>query len=328
MRKRLQITETESAPLYVRWTPERCPYALEMKLELITRLKVALAEGERQGVEIGGVWVGSLPTAEAPTLRLDDLMLVPRRLEDGPVYVLDPEQQLRLSELTESSRATEGAMVGFFRSQMRRKELVPADSDRGMLAQQFPDGHYAFLLVESREPRQAAFFLPCGAALSDQPAMPAFPFDETAFQTLPELPAEATEDIRNFNFLPPQKSNIHWIGIAGAALLVALIAFWTFGDRLSQYLRPASNQVDLSVAASGGTLKISWDHSSPVLSTARGATLVINDGPSHRELRMDTDDLRMGQVDYERLTKKVFVIMMLDAPNVKMPPQTFDWSGN
>ena len=190
-------------------------------------------------------------------------MLVPRRLEDGPIDMLDPEQQVRLSELTESSRASESAVVGFFRSQMRRKELVPADSDRSMLAQQFPHGHYAFLLVESREPRRRHFFYPAAVRFPIQPAMPAFPFDESAFQTLPELPAEATEDIRKFSFLPPQTSRLPWLGLAGAILLAALIAFWTLGDRLNQYLRPASNQVDLTVASSGGTLKISWDHSRP-----------------------------------------------------------------
>jgi hypothetical protein len=315
------------SPKYIRWTPDRCPYALEMKLDLIARLNGALAEAEQRGVEIGGVLVGSFPTNSSPTLRLEDLLLIPRPAEEGELYELHSAQQQRLSELTESSRGSNRAVVGFFRSQMRQAKLAPADSDRRLLKSQFFDGHYAFLLIEGRQPRQAAFFVPGGVALREQPSVPAFPFEHSAFEALPEVPAEATEDIRNFSFLAPARSRYQWAGIAAVILLAALIGFWTFGDQLAQYFRPVSNQVDLSVAASGGTLKISWDHSSPALVAARGATLVINDGPSHRELRMDTDDLKMGQVDYERLTKKVFVIMMLEGPNLKMPPQTFDWSG-
>jgi hypothetical protein len=52
------------------------------------------------------------------------------------------------------------------------------------------------------------------------------------------------------------------------------------------------------------------------------------DGTSHRELKLDSEDLKRGQVSYERLTKRVYVVMSLDAPGPKLPAQTFDWTSD
>jgi hypothetical protein len=62
------------------------------------------------------------------------------------------------------------------------------------------------------------------------------------------------------------------------------------------------------------------------LTNASGATLSISDGNVHRELKLDSEDLKLGQVSYERLTKKVDVSMNLYTPGTKLPPQTFDWT--
>ncbi len=52
--------EGSEAPLYVRWGPIGSPYAIELKLELVAKMRSLLA-ASGDGAEIGGVLVGSLP---------------------------------------------------------------------------------------------------------------------------------------------------------------------------------------------------------------------------------------------------------------------------
>jgi hypothetical protein len=326
---RLQHGEQET-PLYVRWTPDTCPYALEMRLDLITRLKSEMDQSEAAGVEIGGVFLGVLPIQDAPTLRLDDLILVPGSASPQPSlmteFSLDPEQVKHLARMSVESRAAGRPFVGFFRSHLRSRYMLPSPADLSMLAPQFPEGIFAFLLIGPRRnsTREAAFFLALAGQLSPAPSFPPFALEEGMFQMLPEVPAEATEDVRNFQ-IAHARPQIPWPAVLSFALVLFLIGTWTMGSDIAQYFRPASNLIDLNVIRSGSNLKITWDHSAPVLSGALGATLVITDGKSHRELKLDQDDLKLGQVSYERLTKKVSVVMSLDSPGVTVVPQTFDW---
>ncbi len=314
-------------PLYVRWIPDTCPYALEMRLDLITRLNGEMDQHEAAKIEIGGVFLGVLPTQDAPTLRLDDLILVPGAVSHE--YTLDSAQVKHLAEMSSQSRTAGKPFVGFFRSHLRGGNMAPSAADVPMLAPQFPEGIFAFLLVGPRlgPSRQAAFFLALGGQLALTPSFTPFTLDESLFQMLPEVPAEATEDVRNFKFTRASKRPpLPWPAVLSFALLLFLIGTWTMGSYIAQYFRPASNQIDLNVIRSGNSLKITWDHAAPVLGSARGATLVIMDGRSHRELKLDPDDLKLGQVSYERLTKKVYVVMSLDTPGPKLPAQTFDWT--
>jgi hypothetical protein len=201
-----------------------------------------------------------------------------------------------------------------------------------MLSQQFVEGLYAFLVIAPGKggttQRQAAFYLAMNGHLPESPSSPVFPFEESAFESLPEVPAEATEDVRNFNFgINRARRPTPWAAIVIFSLLLLLVGAWLFGDRISQNFRPASNQIGLAVVSSGSNLKISWDHSAPAVTNALHATMVITDGRSLRELKLDPDDLKLGQIAYERLTKKVYVVMSIDAPGLKLPPQSFDWTG-
>lgn len=325
-------------PLYVRWTPDVCPYALEMRMDLITRLKQELQQSDALGIEIGGVFVGVFPTPASPTLRLDDYVLVPRNVVEGNViggaqFSLGPAQVERLAAMAADARHTVRPAVGFFRSHLRAAAMAPSKADIDMLSQQFPEGLFAFLMITGApnpdSQREGAFYLAISGVLPETPSSPPFPFDETAFKSLSELPAEATEDVRNFNFGPAiPKRHTPWAAVISLALLLFLIGTWTLGSRISQLFRPDSNQIDLNVVAAGMSLKITWDHSTPVISKAAGATMIIEDGRIQRQLKLDTDELRLGQVAYEHLSKKVSVLMSIDAPGKKLPTQTFDWNGH
>jgi hypothetical protein len=283
-------------------------------------------QAERLGIEVGGMLLGSLPDPEVPTLRIDDVVIISRRFEDGAIYMLDPGQQQRMDEIRIAARAQNRACVGFFRSHMRPGALQPALADRTLLTEQFPDGVYALLLVQSREPRTAAFFLASNGELSDQPSARKFYFDDSEFKYLPEVEGEDL-DIKG-RFSPKESSHIRyrWLGGIGLALLAGFIVWVVFSGSIRRALRPDSKKLDLAVISSGNVMKISWDHSAPILSQARGARISISDGASHRDLRLGQDELLLGEVDYHRISPNVQVTLTLDLPGSTLPPQTFSWS--
>lgn len=316
---------TEPAPLYVRWNPDRSPYAVELRLELVSRISAQLAESERLGIEIGGMLLGSLPDPEVPTLRIDDLAIISRRFEDGAIYMLDPGQQHRLDEIRAAARAQNRNCVGFFRSHMRPGALQPALADRTLLNEQFPRGVYALLLVQSREPRTAGFFLAANGQLPDQPSGRKFYFDDSEFKFLPEVEGEKLDADGRLPYRESGNQRYRWFGGIGLALLAAFVLLVVFSGSIARALRPPSNKLDLEVTSMGDVLKISWDHSAPILSRAKGARISIVDGTSHRDVHLGPDELMLGEVDYERLTQKILVTLTLDVPDSDLPPQTFGW---
>jgi len=318
--------ERATAPLYVRWNPERSSYAVELRLELVSRLNSLLVQADRLGIEIGGMLLGSLPDPEIPTLRIDDVAIISRRFEDGAIYMLDPGQQHRLDEIGAAARAQNRDCVGFFRSHMRPGALQPALADRTLLTEQFPQGVYALLLVQSREPRTAAFFLASNGQLPDQPSARKFYFDDSEFKYLPEVEGEDLDVNGRFSLKESSHSRYRWLGSIGLVLLAAFIVWVVFSGAIRRALRPDSNKLDLAVTSMGNVMKISWDHSAPILSQARGARISISDGASHRDVNLGQDELLLGEVDYHRVSRNVQVTLTLDLPDSKLPPQTFRWS--
>lgn len=316
-------------PLYIRWLPDSCPYALEMRLDLIALLKSYFQTAEQLGVESGGVLIGAFPTAASPTLRIEEVVFLPGDPAALPAYRLGSEQLGRLNEILAQARLSDRHIVGFFRSQLRDTPLTPTEADFAMLSRHFKEGLYALLLLDSKSPRQGAFYLAVNGHLGETPSTPVFTLEESAFRSLPELPAGAVTGHRNHGVGPIDGNRSRpWLAVASLVILVFLIAFWTLGPRLTEIIRPPSDRINLKVISNGSNLKITWDHSAPVVSKALSATIVIVDGSARRELRLDTDDLHLGQVAYERATGKVGVSMRLETPGIALPPQTFDWSGD
>jgi hypothetical protein len=319
----------EQVPLYVRWNPDRSPHAVELRLDLVSQISGDLAQAERIGIEIGGLLLGTLPGADSPTLRIDEVAMIGRRFEDGAIYMLEPGQQHRFAEIRESARSRNRVPVGFFRSHLRPGSLQPSLSDKALLTEQFGHSLYVFLLIQSREPRTAAFFLAANGQLPDQPSVRKFFFDDSEFKFLPEVAGDEIET-RTQDFAGPGTSGeqrYRWLAVASIAALALLLILGAFAGGISRLFRPASNKLDLAVNSDGGVLQISWDHSAPFVTRAKGAVITIVDGPSRRQIRLGPDELKLGAVDYQRQTEKVDISVVIDTPEAAVPPQTFDWVG-
>jgi hypothetical protein len=325
MNRLSQQQSVEEAPLYVRWSPDRSPYTLELKLDLVPDIARELAQAERLGIEVGGVLIGALPNGGALTLRVDDIAMVPHPPEDGPIYMLNPGQRQHFSEIRAKAAARGKAAVGFFRTHIRPGPLRPSLADRTFLATEFTEPVYAVLLIQGREPHTAAFFLSSQGDLAVHPSVREFRFDEAEFRGLPEILAE---DGRRTAYPVPapiagarSSRMLVWVLLSAFAVTLALWSVSRGGNRLLA----SSDRVDLALAGSGDVLRISWNHDARELARATGATLVIDDGSSRREVALGPDELKLGAVEYERATQRVHVTMILHNLNSRQSEISADW---
>ncbi len=117
------------------------------------------------------------------------------------------------------------------------------------------------------------------------------------------------EEHRQAQPLPPPRRDarrppLHSILVSFILLLCAGLAIYFALLKLGLHLAPqqaaaARTEVGLQVkVAPSGQMDLSWDQNSPDLKKAKGATLTIVDGTLHRELSIDNNQLRFGQLAY------------------------------
>lgn len=317
---------------YVRWSPHRSPYAIELKLGLVPRLIDEIAAAEKLGIEIGGILIGAFNDSPAPTVRIEEFELVPRDADNGPAYMLDPGQRQYLAGLQAGAAARGRSAIGFFRSHLRPGPLRPSLADRSLLIGQFKDPLYVVLLVEAREPRMGAFFLALNGQLSVEPAVQEFRFGERALSSAreirPNMPGE------KYNSRSEETSARAGTGLVMrryvffAVLLLIALAIGLFSEPLLTGLLSSWDHLDLAITGSDHMLKISWNHSMTQFSDANDATLVITDGASHRTVELEPDELKTGTVEYERRTDHVQAVFTLNMPGSTSVSQSVEWQAN
>ncbi len=322
----------EEAPLYVRWNPDRSLYAIELRLDLVPKMSEELARAEELGIEVGGVLIGSFPNASTPTLRIEDAEIVPRGAEEGAIYVPDPVlQRDQFADIRWRAKARERDAVGFFRSHLRPGVMRPSLADRSLLSAEFRDSLHAVLLMDGRAPHTAALFLTtANGQLPGEPSVRSFRFNESEFRALPEVqpgsgPAKARETPAPG---AGQGSARNYATVAAlvAIAVVACILMWSFaGQAALARLLDSSHPLKLAITDQDHLLRISWDHGARELDSASGATMVIADGASRREIELGLDELRLGAIEYERSTEQVQVTMVVNTPGSASPNETVDW---
>ena len=170
-------------------------------------------------------------------MRVDEVTIIPRRFEDGAVYMLDPSQQQRLNEIREAAKQHSRVPVGFFRSHLRPGALQPALADKTLLSEQFGQGTYVLLLIQSRQPRTAAFFLASGGVLGDQPTTKKFFFDDSEFKYLPEVKGEELEPRKATAINSRQKVDrrYRWLAVGAIVALALLLVLGTFSGGIPRW---------------------------------------------------------------------------------------------
>jgi hypothetical protein len=305
------------APLYVRWNAERLPFAVEIRLDVIGSMARAIESSQASGIEIGGTLIGSHPDASNPVFRVDDYQLTPRRVEDGPIFMLDPREHDRFATARWEDRGDGRTTVGFFRSHRRPGALRPSLADRTLLTSEFAGQTYAALLVESGPPFTAALFIASRGELPDEPSVGEFRLDERTFSALPEM---APPPVAGADVYRPRSFPIWRYALGALATLVFFLAavyFWTVRS-------DSTKGIDL-VVAGDRVLNISWNHALPEMQKAASAKLIISDGASHREVTLSPDELFAGTVAYRRTTRDVQVTLILQMPGAVSVIQSSSW---
>lgn len=130
--------------MYCSWEVPGTGISIKIAYDVIDRV---LTEGLRdQGltsppkVEVGGILVGSIDTAEALIISIDGFVPVACEYSFGPFYVLSPKDgELFGRTLAEWGRETRQPRyaIGFYRTHTRER-LALLDSDLGLLLAHFP----------------------------------------------------------------------------------------------------------------------------------------------------------------------------------------------
>ena len=314
----------EEAPLYVRWSPDRTNYALELKLELVSKIAHEITQAERMGVEVGGVMIGVFLQGDSPTLRIDEIEIIRHNPEDGAIYMLAPGQYERFAQVRQTARNRGKTAVGFFRTHLRPGPLRPSLADRTWLADEFKQPVYAMLVIQAREPHTAAFFLATQGQLSVHPSVREFRFNEAEFKGLPEILADARGEGRESVGARVLKTGSSSRVRVVLIVVVAVVALWALFWAGSRWLMPGSG-VNLAITAKDHALEITWNHNARQITRATGAVLQITDGSSHKEVRLGPDELKLGSVEYQRATQNVQVLMTLSMPGAASPVQSAEW---
>ncbi len=298
-----------------------------MKLDLVAKILNELAKAERLGIEVGGVLVGSFPDAYTPTIRIEDVEMIPRAAGEGATFLLDPDEESGFAQVRWGARTRGRAALGLFRSHLRSGPLRPSLADRSLLSTHFKQAIYAALLVQGRPPHAAAFFLAASGQLADEPAVREFRFNDEEFRALPEVQPDVLPQDDKFEL--PRRHNVRLYSIVGVLLLIGLgacLLMWSFSQQaaLPAWLG-SSRQLQLAINGNGQVLRISWNHAARELDGSSGATLVITDGSARREIKLGVDELRLGAVEYDRSTPHVQATMSLDTPGSSSPSQSAEW---
>ena len=320
---------------YIRWPSGNANYLVELNSDVIHELNSEVAAAEKSGIEIGGLLLGSLEPSPIPTLRVESLEIIAPGPEDGPLYLLSPQQQEEFAAASQRATARVGVPVGFFRSHLRSGPLALSLADKGFLWKQFRSATYLALLIEAREPHKAHLSVWKSGQVAFQSPLPAFPFDDERPES-PDFVTEAVnpspETFSSTVLEPPVPKQGRTMSpdllVLCSVFLFALgIVLWpvwqaTFGGPWAP-LSP--DHIALSVQQQGPDLRVTWDKKMPEISRAEGATLTILDGSRRSELRLGKDDLKFGSVVYPYASRKVETSLALNMGNTGSLTQSATW---
>lgn len=331
MAKYAQPPIAEEVPLYIRWSPDRSAYSVELRLDLVTQIAAQVGMSERMGTELGGFLIGSFPIAPVPTIRIDDIEMVANSSDDDTVFLPEPNEFQRFPDMKYSARARDSAVIGFFRTHARIGPMRPSLADRSIVAQEFRNSPYVVLLIHAQAPHTAAFFVAANGQLPQEPSVREFQFDENEFKSLPEVPAEDAEGRRSRVRLPfkfnKEIVRVYWkVAVLVLLAIGACALMWSFAHQSSGPVwASATNQLHLTVTPEDRLLRISWNHDAGDLNQATGATLVIVDGGIRSELPLEMDDLRLGSVEYQETGSRVQVQLKLSKRNGQVSADSAEW---
>jgi hypothetical protein len=313
---------TDDAPLYIRWTPDASIYTIELRLDLVAKIEAQVRLSKQSGTELGGFLLGTIADNAAPTLRIDDVEMIPVTTEDTTVFLPEPERFQPVRRVAEERRhKTE--VIGIFRTHVRVGPMRPSLADRSILVESLQGNPFVLLLIRAQVPNLAAFFIAMSGQLPDEPSVREFAFSEQDFRALPEAPPGVRPSVTQHE--QKRRAELGLYARLGALLFIAIgacVLMWSFATQSGPAGWFGSGApLRLRIAPENELMRISWDKDATILSGASGATLIINDGARRSQVQLGMDDLRLGTVEYRSNSRSVQVQMTVNGRSGPLQPQ-------
>ncbi|MDQ6758280.1 MAG: hypothetical protein M3Z32_00270, partial [Acidobacteriota bacterium] len=227
-------------------------------------------------------------------------------------------------------RASRDTVVGYYRVEAGEMlRLSPHDIE---LAERFfPAPSSVILLIhpERMGPPKAGFFHWDGGQLFGDLSLQEFPFDSALLdtehrqETKPEpqpravpprgaLAEDQEENAPLRSEWAPRKIAA-WSGAAFALAGMSVIAVWNIPKNLRSHsaspeLRAAAAghlRMDLRAERAGQDFRLTWNASSPAIVSAVAGLLSIQDARGHKEISLESNQLRSGSILYQPYGEQV-----------------------
>lgn len=318
-----QLGDLDEAPLYVRWEPDQLDFAIEIRLDIIGRMQQHVAAAQANGVEIGGIFLGRSPQENSRVLRIEDLLPIERRAEDGPIFMLDPQEHDRFLTTKWDARSHSLAAVGFFRTHVRPGPLRLSLADRTLVTGHFTKSAMAVIIAQAKSPFRAALFAGTPTRLPTEPSIPEFVLNRSEFEALPEASLGGGATVRSG---PLVKTIFFWALCVVLFAGVAGVVYRTW-DTVALAL-PGSHGQGPSLRITGDrVVTVAWNHLASSVIGASTAKLSIVDGSQKTDLAVGGDTLRLGKIEYAAHSPQVDVTLTLNMPDASQVIQSATWRG-
>jgi hypothetical protein len=348
----MDTSETSRPKDFYVWEPPGKGVSIFLGYDVIDQLLQEAMQGlgavPKRGVEIGGVLLGTVESANPLAVRIEGIKTVKCEYASGPSYCLSgndtPALEAALGEYRPAPDRRIYA-VGFFRSHTR-PGLSLSDDDLALCARYFPNPTEVVLLIRPfvSHTSLGGFFFRQDGGFTREPSPLEFPFSrrelgggepaprvrrrsrgEEAEERAAPVEVEAPRDqppIPPFLMPAPKRP----LGFRKWAILAAV--FLMLGGLLGFVATPYFRQrgwapapanpyaFGLSAAQKGGDLHIKWNRQSPLFQVARGGRITIVDDGSTRMLEMDLRQLQTGAgIIYRKISNQVDIRMEVFVDN-------------
>lgn len=151
---------------YYLWEPAGKQISIRLSFNVIDQLLQESLQGlgavPRRGVEVGGLLLGAVESANPRIIRIEDSVSVKCEYSTGPSYSLSDNDKQGLEAALEQNQPSPDralCVVGFYRSHTR-KNLFLSEADLALCARYFPNPGDVFLLVRPfvTRPSSGGFF--------------------------------------------------------------------------------------------------------------------------------------------------------------------------
>jgi protein TonB len=263
--------------------------------ELRQLLTTGPAAGAPSGPEIGGLLIGSVSTSE---ISVDHIREIRRENRFGPFLLSSERDRAEAKRVALES----GAVAGLFRSHSRPGEfLQKEDSELATLI-----GNISLVLImQPVAPGRGVChtYIPGVHGVWARAGSFSLPELQPVAYSLPA--ADADPELKRPS-APPRFSA--WWVVALLAALSGGLAWYSFRPSRTPRMSatPAEGTIQRTDAGlelrlergGGGDMRVQWNRAAPAIQKASGGWLRIQEGTKTRELDLDVDQLRSGNLLY------------------------------